>query len=86
VSWAAHNPEAYDEICKRGISWKLQSAYKAVWNDHDGSDFFDEIIETIHQEAPEVYEALLLWACKETNEELADHFASMGDARRKEGG
>ncbi len=82
MSWAAHNPEKYEEFLREGASAKLQSLYVQVWGDIPDSEVFDQIVDSICEEAPEVWEALYLWSAKEGSEAMGNYFAGLGDAER----
>ena len=91
MSWAAHNPELYDEICQKAITGKLHSMSDGI-NSPDPAIDYDDLfllVQDLCAEVPEVYDALLTWADKETGVAVGNHFADIGDAersRRKEAG
>ena len=80
MSWAAHNPELYDDICKKGICWKLSAAFEEVWGGQpDNPETFDQVIEVLQQEAPKAYDALLTWAHDSVIEAEQDYWGGLVD-------
>ena len=63
MSWASHNPEAYDEILKAGIANKLEKeAAENGFEDLD-RDTITALVESIYQAKDgSVYTALISWS------------------------
>ena len=90
MSWAAHNPELYDELCAKGIARKLAASYGLYGGEDDSNVEFTflTLVEALHDEAPAVYDALLTWAEREVGAEVSEYWAGLIDVervRRKEG-
>ena len=82
MSWAAHNPEAYDAILKAGIVTKLEK--EIVANGFDLEDVSSFTLEALVESLAEakdrrVYSALLDWSTKEISEAERDHWATLVD-------
>ena len=54
MSWAAHNPEKYDEICRRGIAVKLAMTTLAWSNETSSVETLESVVDSLQQEAPKV--------------------------------
>ena len=86
MSWAADNPEAYDEIERKGVAARIESEMQAegfILEPHD-YDTIRAIVETLQRNASgptmnNVWSQLTNWAEKDVVEAEADHFASQGD-------
>ena len=92
MSWAAHNPELYDQCCKSGLHWKLADELKRYNHNFDQEHGYDEVhrdqiieavIDVLYDQS-ELTSVLACWASKEVSEAMGDHFASIGDAIRME--
>lgn len=57
MSWAAHNPEAYEEICINGIVDKM-----TITESDSDSAIVHEVIEFIAENCPDAFTALVTWA------------------------
>ena len=78
MSWAADNPEVYDEIMKTGIITKLTKELNDNgFENIDGFTF--AVVEVLYETT--VREALVRWSQQEITEAEADHFANVDDAR-----
>lgn len=89
MSWAAHNPEKYDEICRKGIAARIQSALIGLGTEPGeiDLDFLESMVLAI-QEDPDggkAYDGLLDWSCQKISEEERDYFASQTDAAYERG-
>ena len=83
MSWAADNPEAYDEIERVGVSTRIEQLLR-----EEGFNVFDHdtvcaVVETLQRNASgptinNVWGQLTAWAVKDVVEAEADHFASQG--------
>ena len=88
MSWAAHNPEAYDEILKSGVVTKLR---KELADNgfcfEDAFDFLPAVVEVIFQaKDSKPFDALVTWAQHEVVNAEADYFVNLvDDARELEG-
>ena len=60
MSWASHNPEAYDEMCVEGIANKLETEVDDV--------YAASIVEHIKESCPKAFSELCSWAFKEISE------------------
>ena len=85
MSWAAHNPEKYEEICAEGVGMKLEKVYKSVWDKYPEPDFISNLVEAIQQEAPGVWNALVDLSYNEIGEAEWDYWGGMVDAARERG-
>lgn len=81
MSWASHNPEAWDEICVNGIVQKIEDAMKVYAEPIDAGELRD-VIHAIQETADgeKVFDALLTWAQKEVVDAEADYFGGLIDA------
>lgn len=83
MSWAADNPEKYDEICRRGITARIFQSMLAVG--YNAADLDLELLEgavLAIQEDPDsgkAYDGLLDWSIEQINEEEREHFAGLVD-------
>ena len=83
MSWAAHNPEAYDEILKSGIVNKLRKELADNgFNFEDDFDFLPAVVEVMFQE-PKISAALLSWALREVTDAEADHWATLANYKEE---
>jgi len=88
MSWAAHNPELWDMVCKRGLHWRIADELKRYGYDFDKEHGHDEIQRDMLMEAiidvlydqSELSSPLACWAHKEVSEAQGDYFSSMADA------
>ena len=84
MSWASHNPEAYDEILKAGIVTKLCKELAGNGFDLENSELFaiTALVESLAEaKDTRVYKALLDFAQHEIVDAEADHWATLGDSR-----
>ena len=83
MSWAAHNPEAYEAIVKDGIVNRLRQELAENGFDFDDDfDFLPAVVESLAQAKDRrVYNALVDWSTREISEAEADHWATLGDSR-----
>jgi hypothetical protein len=83
MSWAADNPEAYDEILKAGIVRRLEKDLTDNGFDFDDSnELLSAVVESLAQaKDTRVYEALMHWSQAEISDAEADHWASLADSR-----
>lgn len=89
MSWASDNPEKYDEICRRGIAAKIQSALlgQGLELDKIDLDYLESVVLAI-QNSPaggKAYDGLLDWSIEQISEEERDHFASLVDDAHERG-
>ena len=82
MSWAAHNPEAYDEILKAGIAEKISKELAENGFDfEDDCDFLLAIVESLSQaKDTKVYDELVKWSQHEIADAEADYWASIADS------
>lgn len=83
MSWAADNPEKYEEICRRGIAGKIQSALIGLGLEPGeiDLDFLESVVLAI-QEDPDggkAYDGLLDWSMAQISNEEREHFAGLVD-------
>ena len=84
MSWAAHNPEAYEAIVKDGIVNRLEQELVENGFDPDGNAIFTlaALVESLAEaKDTRVYKALLDFAQHEIVDAEADHWATLGDSR-----
>ena len=87
MSWAAHNPEKYDEICRKGIAAKVQKAMAAQGYDDADLEELEAVALSI-QEDPDgdkAYTALLDWSVAEVSAEEQDYFGNLADQAYERG-
>ena len=87
MSWASHNPELWDEICKKGIGRQIYLELREHGYDFDQTTGWEEALHAIVDVLYESYDVKVLlssWADKTVSEAMGDHFASIGDAIRME--
>jgi len=77
MSWAADNPEAYDEIMKSGIVSKIKKELDSNGFEGMDEDTVSAVVEVLSQS--KVYSALVSWAQRETSDAEADYWASIAD-------
>ena len=83
MSWAAHNPEKYEEICREGVEIKLGEIYKSVWHETPDAELIKNLVDAICQEAPKVWDVLMDISFKEIGEAEADYWGSMVDMAKE---
>lgn len=83
MSWAAHNPELFYKMCKRGICAKIGSSlaeygfsFPADTSD-DRDDYLRAVVEVLYDAPNPLASSLVAWAAKEIGEEERDHFSGM---------
>ena len=84
MSWAAHNPEAYEAIVKDGIVNRLRQELVENGFDPDGNAIFTlaALVESLAEaKDTRVYNALVDWSTREISEAEADHWATLADSR-----
>jgi ribosomal protein L17 len=86
MSWAAHNPEAYDEILKKAVVHKLTKELTANgFTENIDADTVTTIVESIFESTENygthVRDKLIDWAQREIIEAERDHFARIADSR-----
>ena len=87
MSWAAHNPELWDEICKKGIVRQIYLELREHGYDFDQTTEWEEALRAVVDVLYQSYDVAALlssWADKAVGGEVLDHFASIGDAIRME--
>ena len=92
MSWASHNPELYDQCCKRGLHWKIADKlkeYNHIFDQEHGYDecHRDEVIEAVIDvlyDQSELSTVLACWAAKDIGEAMGDLMSSIGDGLRLE--
>jgi hypothetical protein len=86
MSWAAHNPEAYEEILKQAVVHKLTRELNANGFDTKyilDSDTTKAIVESIFESTDnygaQVRDRLISWAQHEIIEAERDHFGEIAE-------
>lgn len=82
MSWAAHNPEKYSEICREGIKEKMHLITGLPMSDEvDG--FVDDFLWSIESNASDgvrkVFNALLDISFDQIRDAEADYFSSLAN-------
>ena len=80
MSWAAHDPEGWTEVCIRGILRKMDARHIRNLTQPDPEldrECLEEIATGLN--GYNVFMALLDWASDEVADAEADHFAGMGE-------
>jgi len=85
MSWAAHNPEKYEEIEREGVTAKLRSALKENGFDEYDADTLTAIVDTLQVCASGAtiynpWSQLTCWACQEISNAEGDYFGGLADA------
>lgn len=80
MSWAAHNPEAYDEILKQGVVRKLKKEFENTDRDTLAA-IVESVFESTDNYGTQVRDKLIDWSQREIMEAEADHWASIADSR-----
>ncbi len=80
MSWAAHNPEKYDEICREGMVEFLKKRIPELEGQEDNLDYLLSELKDDIGDVSEAYEKLLLAANEEISAAEGDHFAGIADA------
>jgi len=76
MSWASHNPEKWDEICKQGICDKL---YKMTFDGLiDLEPGIEDVVDVLY-EVRGIGQKLVEWSTEEINKREADYWSSKGD-------
>lgn len=83
MSWAAHNPEKYDEITRRGIlHWVnhlvTKNGFEATDEWREGYEALIEVLQTEPQARP-LYEDLMYLASKDILHAEQDYFGGLID-------
>ena len=86
ISFGSENPELWDEICKRGIVYKVFAKLNEDGFDNEDYDYVDEdtadsvveVVESLY-EIPEIRDCLVEWAAKEIHREESDYYGSKVD-------
>jgi len=83
MSWASHNPEAYDDILTDGIKDRIAKALRDSGFDGLDPSTVDAVVEAIYQEDSDskVFNALVDWSQHEIVNAEADYFGSIADSR-----
>lgn len=71
MSWAAHNPEAYDEICRQGIMDKIIQQFGVCPS-------LEDIVAFLYDQ-PKIASVLVDWAFDEINNQEADYWGMQID-------
>lgn len=81
MSWAKHDPEGWDKVCRNGIVQKIEDAIQADSGEPIDHQTLDDAVHAIWQDpkGDKVFDALMTWANKEIGEAEADHFSGMID-------
>lgn len=79
----SENPELWDEICKRGILYKMLAKLNEDEFDNEDDDYVyedtvDSVVESLY-EIPKIRDCLVEWAAKEIHREESDYYGSKVD-------
>jgi len=82
MSWAAHNPEKYSEICRKGIKKKMCMLAGLEMSDEVDS-FIDDWLWSLesdnNKDSRKAFEHLLSLSHQEVSNAEADHFSSLAN-------
>jgi len=82
MSWAAHNPEAYNEILKAGVKDRITKELRDTGFDGLDPSTVDAVVESLQQaKDSKPFDALISWSQHEVSNAEADHFADIADSR-----
>jgi hypothetical protein len=82
MSWAAHNPELYEQICKRGIAWKLQREIaRNGFDPRDAEEMMANIVEVLYETFGNTLSG---WASEEISESEGSYFGDLADAAKEQ--
>jgi hypothetical protein len=81
MSWAAHNPEKYDEILRAGVVDKIEAAMRDEGFEFD-YDTVCMVVETLQNQASgptthNPWDQLVSWASKQVAAAEGDYFSSL---------
>ena len=83
MSYAAHNPELYDKLVRKGIlSWLNGLIDKAGFEGpHEWEEGYEALIEVLQQEPQvrDIYEAMLHHASRDITRAEQDYFSGLID-------
>jgi hypothetical protein len=85
MSWAARNPEQYDEILKQAVVSKLKKELDANGFENMDRDTLAATVESIFESTEnygtQVRDKLIDWSQREIMEAEAEHWANIADSR-----
>jgi hypothetical protein len=58
MSWAAHDPEGYDEVMREATAEGLGSAWAQHFGESAPAGFIPDLVDFIQTQAPKAFEAL----------------------------
>ena len=73
MSWAAHDPEGYDQCCVNGVTTRLLSAMQDLTGEKADWDALHDVVEAIHEYFPKAFDALMSESIKQIGDAEADY-------------
>jgi len=75
MSWAAHDPEGYDECLVNGVTTKLLAAVQDLNGECPGAnwDAIRDVVEAIREYFPKAFDDLVWKSTKEIGDAEADY-------------